>query len=183
MPGPLTATAIAKGYRDRNAGALIAIGHAIIELPLIALIYLGFAHYFTLPEVKRIIGLAGGLMLIFMGLQLLRTMRKALGEAPDLPYNSLIAGIIMTGANPYFFLWWVTIGVALIANATNFGVFGLVLFSLVHWLCDLGWLEFISTSVFKSRHLWTAKVKKIVFSICALILVGFGVWFCASAVS
>ena len=181
MPGPVTAAAITKGYRDKNAGALIAVGHAVIELPLIALIYFGFAHYFTSPEIKKIVGLVGGLMLIFMGVGLFRTMRKAVGERADLPYNSVTTGIIMTGANPYFFLWWATVGAALIANATNFGILGLVLFSLVHWGCDLGWDQFISVSVFKSRHLWTAKVQRIVFGICALVLVGFGVWFCVSA--
>lgn len=181
MPGPITAAIITKGYRDKNAGALIAIGHAVIEIPLIALIYLGFAHYFTSPEVKKVVGLVGGLMLIFMGVVLFRTMRKAGGERVDLPYNSVTTGIIMTGANPYFFLWWATVGTALIANATNFGILGLVLFGLVHWGCDLGWYQFISVSVFKSRHLWTPRVQKIVFGICAVILVGFGVWFCVSA--
>lgn len=179
-PGPLTAATITKGYRDKNAGALIAIGHAVIEFPLMAFIYLGFAHYITSPEVKKVMGLVGGLMLIFMGFQMLRATRKALAGAADLPYNSLTTGIIMTGANPYFFLWWATIGVALVATATNFGVFGLLLFALVHWSCDLAWSQFISVSVFKSRHLWSEKVRKIVFGICAFILVGFGIWFCLS---
>jgi len=183
MPGPLTAATIAKGYRDKNAGAQIAVGHAVIELPLIALIYLGFAHYFIFPEVKRVVGLVGGLMLIFMGVGLLWTMRKAVGEKVDLPYNSVTTGIIMTGANPYFFLWWATIGAALVVNASNFGILSLVLLGLVHWVCDLGWYQFISVSVFKSRHLWTSKVQRIVFGICALVLVGFGVWFCVSALS
>ncbi len=181
MPGPVTAAAITKGYRDRNAGALIAVGHAVIEIPLIALIYLGFAHYFTSPEVKKVVGIVGGLMLVFMGVVLFRAMRKAIGERADLPYNSITAGIIMTGANPYFFLWWATVGAALIASAISFGILGLVLFGLIHWTCDLGWYQTISVSVFKSRHLWSAKVQKIVFGICALILIGFGVWFFISA--
>ena len=180
LPGPLTAATITKGYRDKNAGILIALGHAVIELPLIALIYFGFARYFASPEAKKVIGLAGGLMLIFMGSMMLRTIRKALGEAADLPYNSLITGIVMTGANPYFFLWWATVGIALIAGAADFGILGLLLFTVVHWSCDLAWVQFISVSVFKTRHLWTQKVQRIIFGICALVLVGFGVWFCFS---
>lgn len=182
-PGPLTAATITKGYRDKNAGALIAVGHAVIEIPLIALIYLGFAHYFTSVEVKRVVGLAGGLMLIFMGFNLFRATRKALGEVADLPYNSLTTGIIMTGANPYFFLWWATIGAVLVANATEFGILGLVLFGLVHWSCDLVWEQFVSMTTFRSRHLWTPRIQEIVFSICALVLVGFGLWFCFSVFS
>lgn len=183
LPGPLTAATIAKGYQDKNAGILIALGHAVIEFPLMALVYFGFAHFLTSPETKRVVGLAGGLMLVFLGLMMLRAIRKAPGEAADLPYNSFVTGIIMTGGNPYFYLWWATIGVALIANAADFGVHGLLLFAVVHWSCDLVWEQFISMSVFKTRHLWTQKVQRIVFGICALVLVGFGAWFCLSVFS
>ncbi|MCX6008957.1 MAG: LysE family transporter [Chloroflexi bacterium] len=180
LPGPLTAATIAKGYREQNAGIFIALGHAVIELPLMALIYFGFAHFFASPEAKKVIGLAGGLMLIAMGSVVVWNIKKAQGEAADLPYNSLVTGIMMTGANPYFFLWWATIGIALIATAAGFGIWGLVVFAVVHWSCDLVWEQFISMSVFRTKHLWTQKVQRIVFGVCALVLVGFGVWFCVS---
>ena len=180
MPGPLTAATIAKGYREQNAGIFIALGHAVIELPLMALIYFGFAQFFASPDVKRAIGLAGGLMLIFMGLMVLRSMRKNLGEAADLPYSPLVTGMMLTGANPYFFLWWATIGIALIVTAAQFGIWGLVIFAVVHWSCDLVWEQCVSMSVFRTRHLWTQKVQRIVFGVCAAVLVGFGVWFCVS---
>jgi threonine/homoserine/homoserine lactone efflux protein len=126
------------------------------------------------------VGLAGGLMLIFMGLMVLRSFRKNVGEAADLPSNSFVTGIVLTGANPYFFLWWATIGIALIVTAAGFGIWGLVAFAVVHWSCDLVWEQIVSMSVFRTKHLWTQKVQRIVFGICALALVGFGVWFCVS---
>ena len=180
MPGPLTAATITKGYREQNAGVFIALGHAVVELPLMALIYFGFAQFFTSPEVKQVVGLAGGLMLVFMGLMVLRGIRKNVGESADLPYNSLVTGIVLTGANPYFFLWWATIGVALIVTAAQFGIWGLVAFAVVHWSCDLVWEQGVSMSVFRTKHLWTQKIQRIVFGICALVLVGFGIWFCVS---
>jgi len=180
MPGPLTAATITKGYREQNAGVFIALGHAVVELPLMALIYFGFAQFFTSSEVKQVVGLAGGLMLIFMGLMVFRGIRKNVGESADLPYNSLVTGIVLTGANPYFFLWWATIGMALIVTAAQFGIWGLVAFAVVHWSCDLIWEQGVSMSVFRTRHLWTRKAQDIVFGICALVLVGFGIWFCVS---
>ena len=178
-PGPLTAATITKGYRNGNAGIWIALGHAVVEIPLMALIYFGFAQYLASPEVKRFIGLAGGLMLLFMGAMMIRTMGKSLEEA-DLPYNSFTTGIMMTGANPYFFLWWATIGVTLILSAAEFGIYGLVIFAIVHCLCDLVWEQIVSFSVFKTKHLWTPGVQKVVFGVCALVLIGFGLWFCVS---
>jgi len=183
LPGPLTAATITKGYHNGNAGIFIALGHAVVEVPLMAAIYLGFARFFVYPQVKTAIGLAGGLMLIVMGLMVVRNLRRSHNNPVDLPYNSLVTGIVMTGANPYFFVWWATIGIALIATAASFGLIGLLIFAVVHWSCDLAWSEFISISVFRTKHLWTRKVEIIVFSICASVLIGFGIWFCISVFS
>jgi threonine/homoserine/homoserine lactone efflux protein len=176
-PGPVLAATIAKGYEDKNAGAKIAIGHGIIELPIIALIYFGFTTFFTSPDVKKVIGLIGGFMLMFMGITLLRTMKKSVNEATNLPYNSFITGILTTVANPYFFIWWATIGAALVISATEFGIYGLLVFVVVHWCCDLVWDQLISFTVFRTRHLWTKKVRTVIFGICAVVLIGFGLWY------
>ena len=177
LPGPLTAATIARGYNDKKAGALIGIGHGVIEIPIIALVYFGFASYLTIPVIKQVTGVAGGLLLIVMGLIVFFTFKKPVTGSAATPYGSLVTGIVMTGGNPYFFLWWATIGVALITGAVYFGIFGVVLFTIVHWLCDIVWLEVVSMTVFKTRHLWTPHVQKVVFGICALVLTGFGLWY------
>ena len=61
QPGPITATVITMGARNRWAGTLLAVGHGIIEFPLMVLIILGLGRYFELPKVKILIGLAGGI--------------------------------------------------------------------------------------------------------------------------
>ncbi len=180
LPGPLTAATIAKGYNDRNAGAMIGIGHGIVEIPIIALIYFGFASYLENSTVKLIAGLAGGAMLIVMGLLIFFTFKKPVEGASVLPYNSLVTGIVMTGGNPYVFLWWATIGVALISGAVTFGIMGMVLFTIVHLACDITWDQIVSMTVYRTRHLWTPRVQKIVFSICAAVLIGFGIWYAVS---
>jgi threonine/homoserine/homoserine lactone efflux protein len=181
LPGPLTAATIAKGYEDRNAGAMIGIGHGIVEIPIIALVYFGFAAYLDNPVVKMVTGLAGGALLLVMGLLILFTFRKPVEGVAVMPYSPLVTGIVMTGGNPYVFLWWATIGVALITGAVAFGVLGLVLFTVVHLACDITWDQVVSMTVFRTRHLWTPKVQKIVFSICALVLIGFGILYGVSA--
>jgi len=181
LPGPLTAATIAKGYGDKNAGALIAVGHAVIEIPLIAAIYLGLGHLIGSPQVVKVIYVVGGLMLFYLGFRVFRTAGDAVGEMGGLPTSSLVTGIVFTGANPGFYIWWVTIGMVLIVGAIKFGLIGIVLFTVVHWLCDLAWYEVLSAGTFKSRKWWTQKVRRIVFSGCAFVLIGFGVWFCISA--
>lgn len=180
LPGPLTAATIAKGYDDRNAGAMIGIGHGIVEIPMIALIYFGFASYLENPTVKMVTALAGGVLLIVMGLMIFFTFKKPVEGISVIPYSPLVTGIVMTGGNPYVFLWWATIGVALITGAIVFGIIGLVLFTVVHLGCDITWEQIVSMTVFRTRHLWTPKIQKTIFSICAAVLIGFGIWYAVS---
>jgi len=183
LPGPMTAATVAKGYRNKNAGALIAIGHAVIELPLIAAIYLGVGHFIGLPVVVNGIYIAGGVALFYLGFRMFRTAGDAPDQVGGFPASSVVTGIVVTGTNPAFYVWWVTLGAALIAGAARFGVVGIVLLAVVHWPCDLIWSEFLSMGTFKSRKWWTGKVQRIVFSVCALILLGFGAWFVFSGLS
>ncbi len=180
MPGPVFAVTVTKGYRDRMAGALIAFGHGLVEFPLMALIGFGFARFFSSNLVKMVIGLLGGFMLIYMGFDMFRARGKTIEGSGNQKHGSIAAGIITTGANPYFFLWWATIGVALIMNANIFGIMGILLFAVTHWMCDFFWDLFVSMTVFKSRHLWTKRVHKMVFCLCAVVLIGFGAWFIVS---
>ncbi len=185
LPGPMTAATIAKGYSDKHAGAWIAAGHAVIEIPLIAVIYaviyFGFEHFIDSPQVERGIYIAGGLMLLYLGFRMFRATSEANDTVGGLPVSSLLTGVVITGTNPAFYIWWATVGTALVIGAAKFGLVGVILFTVVHLPCDLAWSEFLSVSTYESRRWWTQKVRRIVFSVCALVLAGFGIWFCLSA--
>jgi len=185
LPGPMTAATIAKGCSDKHAGAWIAAGHAILEIPIIAVIYVviyfGFDHFMHSPRVEMGIYIAGGLMLLYLGFRMFRATGEGTDATGGLPASSLLTGIVITGTNPAFYIWWATVGTALITGAVKFGFAGVFLFTIVHLPCDFAWSEFLSMSTFKSRRWWTQKVRSIVFRVCALVLAGFGVWFCLSA--
>ena len=183
MPGPVTAVTIANGAQHKGAGALVAVGHGLVEIPLMVLIYFGFAHLLELTGVKIGVGLAGGLVLIWMALQVFRIQAISFDAKQQRPGRGPIgAGLVTTATNPYFFVWWATIGAALLADARDFGNTGILAMGATHWLCDLGWLFLISWVVFKSKHLWTPSVQRWIFGLCALLLGGFGAWFIFSGV-
>jgi threonine/homoserine/homoserine lactone efflux protein len=179
-PGPMFAITIAKGYKNRNAGAVIALGHGIIEVPLMILIYLGFLKYFNTDIIRISIGITGGLLLIYMGLEIYRAKIDISFEDRKLSYNILIAGILTTITNPYFFIWWITIGTTLILNFGRYGIPGFILFIICHWLCDLLWYWFVSIVTFKSKSFLNNKTLKIIFRICSIILIIYGLWFIVS---
>ena len=182
MPGPMFAVTLAKSYRSPWAGAKIALGHAVIEVPLILLIYFGFAQFFQNSVVQLVLSVAGGGMIVWMGVSMFLVLNKVARGEKDSPYGAFTAGIITSGFNPFFLLWWATVGSMLIMRFLDFGTVGLIVFILVHWLCDLVWLSLVSVMVYKTHSLWGRNAQVAVFSACGLLLVGFGIWFVVSGI-
>lgn len=174
-PGPITAAVLAAGTRSRHAGALTALGHAVIEFPLMVLIVAGLGAVFSQPLVRLGIGGVGGLFLALMGIQLMLTARTATATAAASGARGpFLTGVVLTAANPYFLIWWATVGLALATRAVQFGVLGFVLFGIVHWLCDLVWLEALSLASHKGTQLIGGRLQQIVLFGCGLMLLFFG---------
>ena len=179
MPGPMFAVTVAKSYKSQFAGTQIALGHAVIEIPLILLIYFGFARFFEEELVQIILYFVGGAMLIWLGIVMFRAKAGVIEKGKDLAYNTVIAGVVTSLFNAVFILWWAFVGGTLIMEmkSLELGITGLVLFILVHWLCDLIWLSFVSILIYRTRSLWGRKFQEWLFIVCSLLLIGFGGWF------
>ena len=181
MPGPLFAVTIEKAAKRKSAGLLIAVGHGIVEFPLMFLIYFWLSQ-FVIPDVVPItVGLVGGLLMIYMGFQTFKNRNKNNQKYASPKKDSLVAGIWTTAANAGFILWWLTIGTTLILNAQIFGLLGFSVFAVVHWLCDFVWYTVVAFIIFKSRRFWNEKVHTAIFIFCFAVFVGFGAWFFSAA--
>ena len=180
MPGPVFAVTVARSYKSQFTGIRVAVGHALIEIPLILLIYYGFASFFQDALVQKVLFLVGGAVLVWMGIRMLRTKGRVVEKGRDLPRNSVLAGAATTALNPFLILWWVTIGSMLIMKSLSFGLTGFILFAVVHLLCDFGWLAFVSVMVYRSKSLWGGKVQRGLIIASSLLLIGFGGWFLSS---
>ncbi len=181
-PGPVTAATLAAGTRSRYAGILIALGHGIVEIPLVLLVAAGMGRIFSIPGVTLGIKIAGGAFLLLLGAQMLRDARGTDGlPSRHATGNPLWIGIALTGGNPYFLLWWVTVGLALTTQAIQMGVFAFVLFATVHWLCDLVWLTILSWTSFKGTTLFGPRSQRIVLAVCGAALIVVGVMFLVDA--
>lgn len=178
FPGPVFAATVEKGYRDKMAGVKIALGHGLVEFPLMALIVLGLGSVFENNAVKLGIGVIGGALLIMLGYSMVKSRKKMDSEKTEpIPYGAVAAGALTTSMNPYFLLWWATVGAVLIFTAQEFGAMIIVVFAVVHWSCDLAWYTFTSVAVFKTKHLWTPFVHEVVFGVCGVLMALFGIYF------
>ena len=152
----------------------------IMRIPLMLLIYFGFTRLFENDLVQLILSVLGGAVLIWLGIHIFRVRNDAVQPGRDLAYNPVAAGVVTSVLNPFYIVWWATVGSVLIMQSKPFGFTGIALFIPVHLLCDLAWLSFVSVLIYRTRALWGSRFQQGLFTVCSLILVGFGVWFLAS---
>ena len=181
MPGPMFAVTIEKASKRKTAGLLIAAGHGMIEFPFMFLIYYWLSQFAVPDAVPIVIGLIGGLLMMFMGVQTLRKRKSENEILKSTKQESLAAGLLTTAANAGFWLWWLAVGVPLILNAASFGLIGFSTFAVIHWSCDLVWYTAVAFIIFKSRRFWTKRTHQAILIFCSAVFVGFGAWFFSSA--
>ncbi len=146
MPGPLlTVTMAEAARRGTRAGPLVITGHAILELLLVLAIIKGLGVYLNKPPVIGAISLLGGIILLIMGMDMIRKAASMYlgGESPTGEHrpagNLILMGFMISLANPYWIIWWVTIGLGYLSTAGHFGVAGIIAFFLGHIAADYGW--------------------------------------------
>ncbi len=180
MPGPLLTVTISESARQGGwVGPKIIVGHVILEIVLIAGILLGLAPFLQNETFFILIAVVGGIIMIMMAWSMFKSL-------PGIEINSdihakkqnniYLSGILMSLANPYWIIWWATIGLGYILSSMKFGVVGIVLFFIGHILGDLVWYSGISFAIGKGQRLFTNKIYRILVGSCATFLVVFAVW-------
>jgi len=177
-PGPVTAAAIGMGSTNRLAGLFMALGHGIVEFQLMLLLLLGVGRWLKRPSMNIPIGLAGGGFLVFLAVQMFRGLGgSGPGPAQAAGNSPLVAGILLSAGNPYFLIWWATVGLTLITTARTFGLWAFGLMALVHWSCDLVWLTVLSWASFQGSVLLGPRGQQVVLAVCAAAMLAFGLYF------
>jgi threonine/homoserine/homoserine lactone efflux protein len=188
MPGPMLALTISQATRYGFwAGPLIVLGHGILELVLVIALVLGLSQVIGNQLVLSIVGIIGGLVLIYMGF----TTAKQGWQNAILPLSStdntqnrklVFSGIMVSLSNPYWTMWWATIGLTYLLWSAKLGVTGVATFFTSHISADLIWYAFISFIVVKGRKMINDGVYRWFLIICGLALVGLGVYFITSGI-
>jgi threonine/homoserine/homoserine lactone efflux protein len=197
MPGPVLTVTIgetavrlraqgaaperARILRGALAGPLVVLGHGILEIALVAAVVMGLGAVLVRPSVLGTIGLLGGAVLTWMGAGMLRgvpslSLRAAAEGAPP-GRHPVVAGILTSLANPYWTIWWATIGLGYIAMSLRLGPLGLGAFYVGHVLSDLAWYSGVSLSLALGHRLLSDGLYRGLVAACACFLFGFGLYF------
>jgi threonine/homoserine/homoserine lactone efflux protein len=183
MPGPVFAATVAQGYKDKNAGLRIVLGHALVEVPLIVLIFFGFDYIFEDEGMFAIVAAIGGAILVWMGVGMVRAREVMVCEGVGPTRSAFLDGVITTITNPYWLMWWATVGAALVATAVTFGLVMLPIFAAVHLGCDAGWEYFISNTVNRTKGLWNVKWHHLLILASGVLMLVFGLYFLVSSIA
>ncbi len=101
------------------------------------------------------------------------------GQAASSPY---MAGLVTSAANPYFWIWWLSVGSALLISSLAGGLILAAVFMLGHWSADVGWYTFISTGIATGKTILSDTAYHRIMAACGIFLVLFGLWYLAGAV-
>ena len=189
-PGPLVVLNIRESIRHGFiAGPYIATGHSLIELVMVILLSIGLEKLLTIKGIPSVIALFGGSFLIYMAWGIIKTPTQDVvpfgREQTEVPNHQLmkqpiLSGVLVTLGNPFWFVWWLTIGVTLLTRSSVIGGMGSIAFYLGHILADYSWLSLISFVISTGRKFLTKKVYSSITIACALFLGITGLYFIVS---
>ena len=182
-PGPtLVATINASVKGGWSMGPRVAFGHILTEVGMVLLIVTGI--YSLVGAWSSLIFIIGGVALVLFGILTLvesRTAGITFSDSQAKVRGPVLAGIVTSISNPYFWIWWFTVGSALLISAFEGGAFMVIAFITGHWAADLGWLTLVSSGIHRGRFILNEKWYRRVLAACGLLLIAFGLIFIALA--
>ncbi len=186
-PGPvLTITLAESARRGFRAGPLIVLGHAALEVPVVTLVVMGGANALRNPHILRGISAAGALTLLVLSWMTLKDARRGFVQEEASPlthwWDLPLKGILTSLSNPYWFIWWATVGFAYLGISMKFGTKGALVFYVAHIGADLAWYSFVSAAVTGARGFIMGRGYRLLLTACSLMLLAFSIYFAAVAV-
>jgi threonine/homoserine/homoserine lactone efflux protein len=190
VPGPMFTMIIAnsasKGFRS---AVFTIIGHAFVELIILILFLTGLFKYLNNAIAIKIIGISGGAALLYLAYDLinssLRNKFKFESNNEGLNKNEskkntntpFLQGMFVSVINPYWYLWWITIGASFLIKSSKYGALGVSLFYIGHISSDFIWYMIIGILVSRGRKYFNRKLYKIIFILCGIFLIYLGIKF------
>ena len=189
MPGPMLTLVIASAAQKGFwTSVFIVIGHSILELLIVISFYLGVLKYLDNPLVIKIISIVGGAFLIYLAVSIMVSIAKKKIKL-DLDTKRItnlgtknmfiitVKGILISLANPYWYIWWLTIGATFMIKSVQHSLGGVASFYTGHILADFIWYLFVGFLVSKGRRFFNQKIYIGILIVCSLFLLYLGVRF------
>ncbi|MCM8818470.1 MAG: LysE family translocator [Candidatus Omnitrophica bacterium] len=179
-PGPLLAITVEETIkRNYKAGPLIIIGHSILELLMVIFLIIGIGEFLKKEIVQNYLNIFGGFFLICFGVLTLISIKNinlCFSKISQNNYSLIFKGIFVSISNPYWTIWWVTIGIIYLSFALPYGFLGIFLFFVGHISSDFLWYSFVSYFLHKGKKLIKERYLKFLSGLFGIFLICFGIF-------
>jgi threonine/homoserine/homoserine lactone efflux protein len=191
MPGPLL-TVVISGSARRGfwEGPSLVLGHAVAEALIVVALAAGLSRLLKRNLVAGLIGLLGGAFLLWMGFDIARSawwgtvsLEQATGAEAGLQLGPVITGIVVSISNPYWVLWWATVGASYVALSLERGPLGLGAVYSGHILSDLSWYSLVAFLIARGKTLLNQSVYRLILLVCGLFLIALSIYFIYSGIN
>ena len=197
-PGPtLIATIKASVEYGWYAGPVITAGHCLVEFVVFVLILVGLIT--VAGQYSWVIAAFGGIALVIFGVMTilgsrsmslsgttggLQEVKPGQGPAGGRGISRIfLSGILTSIANPYFWVWWLSIGSAMVVAGLEGGIILGAVFLVGHWVADISWYTVVSVTIHRGRTVLSDNWYHVIIAVCGAFLVVFGLWFFSVAIS
>jgi len=194
VPGPMLTLVISsvaeKGFWT---SFFIVVGHSLLELLVVISLFLGVLKYLENPLIVKIIAILGGVFLLYLGVDIIISIFrkkyiidfKSIVKKRTITGKStvivILKGILISLMNPYWYIWWITIGAAFIIKSVEFNIPGISSFYLGHISADFIWYLFIGFLINTGRKFFNQKIYNGILAACSIFLFYLGVRFIIEA--
>lgn len=189
-PGPVMAAIVTEAPRQGwRVGPFVAIGHTFLELIVVVLLGMSFSLGLATPYARKIIALAGGSLLIFIGLSYIWSTwrgRIVLPRPDDTSpersgFSMIILGIVTTVSNPFWYTWWVTVAAGYLAQARQLSILAVAIFYIGHISADFAWDTTLSVATSAGTRFLTDRRYQILIVLTGIFMLYLGIVFLRSA--
>jgi L-lysine exporter family protein LysE/ArgO len=186
--GPINIEIIKRGLQGGYMrGWLVGLGALSADTFYAILIVSGLTPLADRPALRAPLFLAGAVMLVWIGVNSVRTALRGDGvDADHVPARraSYLTGLLMALFNPMGLVYWLSIGAALVADAVErVGSTGAPMLVGGVFAGILLWVTFLSWFAQVARRFVTGRGMLWVTGIGGIVLIGFGLRFAHRALS
>lgn len=177
----------------------------LLLIILLSLGIFGLSNFTLAAGAIRAVGLIGGIAIILFSVAQILNITKKIGITGDdinkdntsknlrirygdtyfflldkvnrrIDRGPLIVGIIFTAMNPFFLIWWITVGLKLISDSVYlFGVIeGVLILFLFHIWMDYVWLALTAYLISKGQSIFKMRFYYFFTISISIILVSYG---------
>jgi len=175
-PGPLLALVITQTLRHGiREGMKVATAPLITDMPIILVTLFVLSRLSGFDRVLGGISLVGGLYVLFLAWESLRTGPVSLEEAHDQP-RSFRKGALINALNPHPYLFWATVGGPLVLKSGHESLLAPILFGAGFYSLLVGSKLFLAFVVGRSRAFLTGKAYLWTMRLLGCLLAAFAVF-------